>query len=166
MAANSLKATLPSLQCTKVPREPILISENEGASTRLFLPDFGPGASTLRSISRPTPCELPTALHRCTISSKWWKQAQQIAELTTTYDTGSNWLNTLCSYSFAQVKSSMNAFEFLYCEQNYYYHIKILWYSYKILRFNLFGCPEQQGHFLHHDRLSVSVLWHGSRWLQ
>jgi len=31
MAANSLKATLPySLQTTKVPREPILITENEG----------------------------------------------------------------------------------------------------------------------------------------
>ena len=30
MAANSLKATLPSLQSTKVPREPILITENEG----------------------------------------------------------------------------------------------------------------------------------------
>jgi len=29
-AANSLKATLPSLQSTKVPREPILITENEG----------------------------------------------------------------------------------------------------------------------------------------
>jgi len=30
MAANSLKATLPSLQSTKVPREPIPITENEG----------------------------------------------------------------------------------------------------------------------------------------
>ena len=29
MAANSLKATLPSLQSTKVPREPVLITENE-----------------------------------------------------------------------------------------------------------------------------------------
>jgi len=30
MAANSLKATLPSLQSTKMPQEPILITENEG----------------------------------------------------------------------------------------------------------------------------------------
>ena len=30
MAANSLKATIPSLPSTKVPREPILITENEG----------------------------------------------------------------------------------------------------------------------------------------
>jgi len=30
MAANSLKVTLPSIQSTKVPREPILITENEG----------------------------------------------------------------------------------------------------------------------------------------
>ena len=30
MAANSLKATLPSLRSTKVPHEPILITENEG----------------------------------------------------------------------------------------------------------------------------------------
>ena len=31
-------------------------------TTRLYLPDFGPGASTLWSISHPTPCELPTAM--------------------------------------------------------------------------------------------------------
>jgi len=30
MAVNSLKATLPSLQSMQVPREPILITENEG----------------------------------------------------------------------------------------------------------------------------------------
>jgi len=30
MAANGLKATLPSLRSTKVSREPILITENEG----------------------------------------------------------------------------------------------------------------------------------------
>jgi len=30
MAANSLKATLPSLKSTQMPREPILITENEG----------------------------------------------------------------------------------------------------------------------------------------
>jgi len=30
MAANSLKATIPSLPSTKVPREPIPITENEG----------------------------------------------------------------------------------------------------------------------------------------
>ena len=41
MAANRLKATLPSLQSTKVPREPILITENEGENffppSRLYL---------------------------------------------------------------------------------------------------------------------------------
>ena len=73
MAANSLKAMLPSLQSTKVPQEPILITENEGekffralrgmiAATCLYLAAFGPGASMLRSISCPTPRELPTAL--------------------------------------------------------------------------------------------------------
>jgi len=52
MAANSLKATLPSLQSTKVPREPILITKNECeffflrasremiSATRLYLPAF------------------------------------------------------------------------------------------------------------------------------
>ena len=34
MAANSLKATFPSLQSTKVPQEPILITEKEGEKDR------------------------------------------------------------------------------------------------------------------------------------
>jgi len=66
MAANSLKATLPSLQSMKVPQEPILITENEGeifshascgmiGATHLYLTAFGPGASTLQSSSCPHP---------------------------------------------------------------------------------------------------------------
>jgi len=35
MAENSLKVTLPSLQSMKVPREPILITENKG---NIFFP--------------------------------------------------------------------------------------------------------------------------------
>ena len=38
MAANSLKATLPSLQSTKVPRDLVLITENEGEIN--FFPRF------------------------------------------------------------------------------------------------------------------------------
>jgi len=37
MVANSLKATLPSLQSTKVPQEPIPITENEGEKSFLAL---------------------------------------------------------------------------------------------------------------------------------
>ena len=68
MAANSLKATLPSLQSTKVLREPSLITENEGEN---FFPRFArndrryaPLCHCHRSDSnsRPTPEELPTAL--------------------------------------------------------------------------------------------------------
>ena len=67
MAANSLKATLPSFQSTKTPREPILIFENEAeiffrASAVRASISLPSGASTLRSVSRPTPGELPTAL--------------------------------------------------------------------------------------------------------
>jgi len=49
MAPNSLKAVLPSLQSTKVPQEPILITENEGENenegrmintTHLYLTSF------------------------------------------------------------------------------------------------------------------------------
>ena len=49
MAANSLKATFPSLRSTKVSREPILINENEGEKifrasrgiiTRLYVAAF------------------------------------------------------------------------------------------------------------------------------
>ena len=72
MAANSLKATLPSLQSTKVPREPILRTENEGenfffrasrgiiGATRLDVAAFGSvialtlaAAPPLRSFRRP-----------------------------------------------------------------------------------------------------------------
>jgi len=67
MAANSLKATLPSLQSTKVPREHILMIENDGEKifprsalhTSICLLS---AASSLWSISRSTPGELPAAL--------------------------------------------------------------------------------------------------------
>jgi len=63
MPSNSLKATLPSLQSMKVPRESILITENKGetiTATRLYLAAFG---SVTTLISRPTPGELLTALY-------------------------------------------------------------------------------------------------------
>jgi len=66
MAANTLKATLPSLQITKVPREPILITENEGekffffrasrgmiTTTRLFLAASGRVTTLIYQPSHP-----------------------------------------------------------------------------------------------------------------
>ena len=71
MAANSLKATLPSLQSTKVPREPILITENEGeffsrasrgmiGATRLYVAAKGSDtALTLAAAPPPTSFRRP-----------------------------------------------------------------------------------------------------------
>jgi len=49
MAANSLKATLPSLQSTKMPQEPILITENKGEN---FFPRFARNDQPYAHLSR------------------------------------------------------------------------------------------------------------------
>jgi len=53
MPSNSLKATLPSLQSMKVPREPILITENEGEKF-FFRASRGTIATISTSISLPS----------------------------------------------------------------------------------------------------------------
>jgi len=54
MAANSLKVMLPSLQSTKVPREPILISENEGEKfSCLYLAAFGSVNTLIYQLPHP-----------------------------------------------------------------------------------------------------------------
>jgi len=64
MAANSLKAVLPSLQSTKVSREPILITENEGeiffhtlrgmnTTTQLYVAVFGSVTALIYQLPHP-----------------------------------------------------------------------------------------------------------------
>jgi len=92
MASNSLKVTLPSLQSTKVPRDPTLITENEGEKNFPHLArndrHYMPLSHCLRqchiwSIRRPTPGELPTALfnflmlqsgevYKCKLAASIW----------------------------------------------------------------------------------------------